>query len=84
MQLSVKKIEIGLGLGFRVFIGTFHAGFIGLLFVLIALPAVEVSVNFDRGQNQCHMKLVLLSGHHDATGKSAADPAALSPMPTEK
>jgi hypothetical protein len=45
------RMEIGLGLGFSVFIVTFHADFNGLLFVLVA---VEVFVNFDRGQIQCH------------------------------
>ena len=49
-------MELGLGLGFKVYIVTFHAGFNGLLFLSIALAVAEVFVIM---ANQCHMRLIL-------------------------
>ena len=47
-------MRIGIWLGFRVFIATFHAGFNGLLFVSIALTAAEAFMNFDRSESMSH------------------------------
>ena len=43
-------MEIGLGLGFGVYIVTFRPGFDGLLFILLALPVAEAIVDFDRSR----------------------------------
>jgi len=42
-------MEIGFGLGFRVFLVTFHPGFDRLLFTSLALAVAEAIVDFDRG-----------------------------------
>ena len=47
-------MEIGLELGFSVFITTFRTGFDGFLFVSLALAATEAIVNFDRSESMLH------------------------------
>ena len=59
---------IGLGLGFRVFIVTFRAGFDGLFFISLALTVAEAIVDFDRSGSML-ISSWNLTGHHDATGK---------------
>ena len=44
------RMEIGIGLGFRMFIASFRAGFNELLFVSIALALETIIVNFDRSK----------------------------------
>jgi len=61
-------MEIGLGLGVRVFIVTFHPGFDGLLFILLALAVAEAIVDFDHNGSRS-ISPSNLTGHHDATGK---------------
>jgi len=58
-------MEIGLGLGFRVYIVTFRPGFDGLLFILFALAVAEAIVDFESRS----ISPSNLTGHHDATGK---------------
>jgi hypothetical protein len=53
-RLAGMELGLGLGLGFRVFIVTFHAGFNGLLFLSIALAVAEVFVNVDHGESMSH------------------------------
>jgi len=48
--LGLATMEVGLGLGFRVFIVTFHAGFDGFLFISLALAVAEAIVDFDRSR----------------------------------
>src|SRR5579859_1968264 len=61
-------MEIGLGLGFRVFIVTFRAGFDGLFFILLVLTVAEAIVDFDRSGSML-ISSRNLTGHHDAMGK---------------
>jgi len=73
-------MEIGLGLGFRVFIVTFRPGFDGLLFILLALVVDEAMVDFDRSGSMS-ISRSNLTGHYDATEKKkkrkrAGDPQA--------
>ena len=52
--LGLAIMEIGLGLGFRVFIVTFRAGFHELFFVSIALAVAEAFVNLVRSESTSH------------------------------
>jgi len=61
-------MEIGLGLGFRIFVVTFRPGFDGLLFILLALAVAEAIVDFDRSGSRS-ISPKNLTGHYDATGK---------------
>ena len=61
-------MEIGIGLGFRVFMVTFCADFDGFLFISLALTLAEAIVDFDHSGSRS-ISLSNLAGHHDATGK---------------
>ena len=65
-------MEIGLGLGFRVFIVTFRAGFDGFLFISLALAVGESIVNLDRSRSMS-ISLWNLTGHHATGKKKGAD-----------
>jgi len=60
-------MEIGLGLGFRMFIVTFRLGFDGLLFISLALSVAEAIVDFDRGESML-ISPSNLTGHHEQNG----------------
>src|SRR5579859_1328997 len=59
---------IGLGLGFRVFIVTFRAGFDGFLFISLALAVAESIVDFDRSGSMSISRWNL-TGHNDPPEK---------------
>ena len=68
-------MEIGSGLGFRVFIVTFRPGFDGLPFISLALAVAEAITDFDHSGSRS-ISLSNQTGHHEKNMKRAGDPQA--------